>query len=525
MIPKARRYFVVTVLISIFLLLLWPDFSSCFAQENNNQKPVWLVVTRPLFVETLKPLVEKRRKDGFETVISTKPVSDAIKSLPKKPAFILLVGDCQSGMEKEQWYVPTRTCQTYRWRVTQEIDFASDAIWGDLNDDLIPDIAVGRLPVRTKEQLQLIVTKILKYESRPLSLNDLRVLIYTGSANYQPILDSMTTQVLLETINTNAAKWLRPWIVAANPTHPLCGWPEDQGQNFTTQLKAGGMMAVFMGHGSIDSFYGMEFNGKTIEYKAQQAAKLLSEGTPAPPALIIACYCGNFTASRNCLAESLLFLPAGPVATIGATTESHPMTNYFSGLCLLRRPGQTSLAEKRLGTLWLNAQLDAMKSRDIIIETLLLNIEGKLETKLDGNKLRRDHILMYALLGDPATELHMPETLECKIEPQGDVWHWYVDKPKGALKLFVEIRPAGQSMPLIELPFAKDSMQENLKLANDTFAFNTVSELNAKQAWEGTINTPGILRLVAFTPRDIYVFARKIELTNSPTARNIEKTN
>ena len=40
-------------------------------------------------------------------------------------------------------------------------------------------------------------------------------------------------------------------------------------------------------------------------------------------------------AERRCQAKSLLFLPGGPVATIGATTESHPLTNDFSGACLL----------------------------------------------------------------------------------------------------------------------------------------------------------------------------------------------
>ena len=61
---------------------------------------------------------------------------------------------------------------------------------------------------------------------------------------------------------------------------------------------------------------------------------------------------GNFTA-KPCQAKSLLFLPGGPVATIGATTESHPLTNYFSGACLLTALGGQ---EKQLGTIWLNAQ-------------------------------------------------------------------------------------------------------------------------------------------------------------------------
>ncbi len=511
MVRKTRKSFTLLLSILVSLLLSTFNFFECSAGENINPKPVWLVVTRPMFIDSLKPLAEKRKSEGFETIISTKTVSEAISSASQKPAYLLLVGDCQRNMDTEPWYIPTRMCQTYRWQQTQEKEYASDSLWGDLNNDMIPDIPVGRLPVRTKEELQLLVGKILDYEKRPPSLNDLRLPIYTGSADYQPILDSMTTEFLLGIIKKNAAEWLRPWILAANQTHPLCGWPEEQGEIFTKQIKEGGLMTVLMGHGWTDYFYGMEFNGKRLNYTAEQAAGFLAKGEPAPPLVIFACYCGNFTALQNCLAESFLFMPAGPVATIGATTVSHPMTNYFSGLCLLSKPGHTSQDEKRLGTLWLDAQKDAMKARDFIMETLLLNVEGKLEDKIDADKLRREHILIYALLGDPATLLHLPQPLECKIEKDGDNWYWHVEKPKGALKLYVEIRPAGQSMPRIQLPLQKDSARKNLQLANDTFAFNTIIELSSDKKWEGSINAPGILRLVALTQNNIYVTAQKIE--------------
>ena len=54
------------------------------------EKPIWLVVTRPIFVEAIRPLAKMRSKDGFETIISTQPVADAITSLKRRPAFFLL---------------------------------------------------------------------------------------------------------------------------------------------------------------------------------------------------------------------------------------------------------------------------------------------------------------------------------------------------------------------------------------------------------------------------------------------------
>jgi hypothetical protein len=495
-----------------FLLLLCIfNYSVCLAQDKASSKPIWLVVTKPVFVDSLKPLAEKRKSEGFETIISTEPVSQALAALPQRPAFLLLVGDYQSGQEKQSWYIPSRICEAYMWNLVQDKNFASDAILGDLDGDLLPDIPVGRLPVRTNEQLHLLVSKILSFEKRPPTLDDLRLPIYTGSSEYSQVIDAMTTPYLLNTIDTLAAKWLRPWIISANPFHPLCGWPEEQGKTFTRELKQGGLMASLMGHGTIDYFYSMEFNGKKINYNISQATDLMTGDKPAPPLIIFACHCGNFTASRNCFTESMLFMPSGPVAAIGATSVSHPMTNYFAGMCFIRKTGQPDKLNKRLGTLWLDVQKEAINARDIVMETLLLNAAGKLEQKVNAAKIRRDHILLYNLLGDPATLLHMPEPLACKFEQKSDNCHWSAEKPKGALKLYVDFRPDGQSFPQIQSPLEKDSATKNLQLANDTFDFKPVAELDANKAWEGTINKPGILRLVAISPDNIYVATQKID--------------
>ena len=49
-----------------------------------------------------------------------------------------------------------------RWGSEPEI--ATDNWYADLDDDAVPDLAVGRLTADTKEELSLIVDKILAYE-------------------------------------------------------------------------------------------------------------------------------------------------------------------------------------------------------------------------------------------------------------------------------------------------------------------------------------------------------------------------
>lgn len=472
------------------------------------EKPIWLVVTRPIFVEAIRPLAEIRSKDGFETVISTQLVADAITSLKRRPAFLLLVGDDESGKEKLPWYVQSKRRKLYRWRAVQRKSFASDTVWGDFDDDLIPDIPVGRIPARTPQQLKLIVNKIITFERKQPTLDDLRLPIWAGTPGYNQMFNMIATELMLNTVRMNASLWLRPWIISADSMHSLCGWPFDQPVIFTKQLKRGGAMAVLMGHGSSECFYSMVFQNKQIGYVSTHFKDMLATGEPAPPTVIIACSTGNFTAARNCLAESLLLMPAGPVAVIGATAESHPLTNYFSGLCLIQERGEK---DKRLGSIWLAAQRKAIKARNLIIERMLINIEGKLEEKINVAKLRRDQILMYALLGDPATRLHLPGELNAKINRISDSWEWEVDKPKSATTLYVSLRPDRQNFPNVKLPLEKAGARKRFEEANSTFAFRQFSELSVNEAWKGTIREEGILRLVAIGPSQIYAVAFKLK--------------
>jgi len=426
-----------------------PVFGQVRMQED---KPIWLVVTRPMFSGTLKPLAKMRQRDGFETIISTRPVAETLATLKRQPAFLLLVGDYQPAQEMEPWYVATRTRKLYRWRATQREEFVSDVLWADLDNDLTPEIPVGRIPVRTAEQLQVVIKKIIAFEDRAPTMDDLGLTIWAGSPAYNAVINGAATWLLLNTVLREAPGWARLWAISADPMHPLCGWPPEQNGMFTRQLNRGGAMAVLMGHGRRDGFFSMNFEGKAIWYGTADARECLSGDGAGPATVIIACSCGDFGGPNNCLAESLLFAPGGPVAAAGATTESHPLTNYFSGLCLIRHFLQS---DKRFGSIWLAAQRKAMETRDLFMERLLVNIEGKLEDKMDMFKLRRDQMLMYALFGDPATRLPLPNKLNGGVERLDEGWRWQVDKPKDTDRLHVDFRSAGFEFPAVEFPWRK----------------------------------------------------------------------
>src|SRR5206468_940727 len=50
---------------------------------------------------------------------------------------------------------------------TTLLETASDDWFGDLDGDELPDLAVGRIPVRTREEADTVVAKVLAYEAGP----------------------------------------------------------------------------------------------------------------------------------------------------------------------------------------------------------------------------------------------------------------------------------------------------------------------------------------------------------------------
>jgi hypothetical protein len=506
-------------------------------------KPIWLVVTRPMFLKPLQPLIEHRKAEGFDVVVSTESVLQAIRQSPRQPAFLLLVGDDndqdmivvspmdlpafrRSPMRLEsmlQKYEKNRGRKNPPWRIQalgikrpcwgvpeQRGFFLSDATFADLNADGTPDFPVGRLSVRTPEQLQAVVKKILAYETRPPRLEDLDVLIWAGSAEFGPILNRGATPLLLATLQNHAPNWMQPFILSGYYGNVLCGWPPDQPDIFSRRLRERQPGLICMvGHGYPRQFFSMTLGGQLIDYSSQRVRAELGNGPPAGPAIILACLCGMFNlGDEPGLAEEILLSPGGPVACIAASAESHPLPNFYTGQALLK----TAEGPQRLGEFWLSALRKAQTLRNPRMESLLRNIEGSMGRQANIEGYLAEHGILYQIFGDPATRLRLPNRLHGSIRKDGDgVWRWRVRKPQDADRLIVTFRPDGQAMPSApENPRDIEAVRRAFRQANDTFAFERLSELPADRPWEGAVNQPGVLRLVAVGPKRLYVAALRL---------------
>jgi hypothetical protein len=467
------------------------------------ERPIWLAVGPEPLLEAIAPLAEHRRLEGLEPILSSRPAAEAIRAAPRPPAYLLLVGDDEPGQEAAPWYHAAPRRELYRWARRQDETFAADTLLGDLDGDLVPDIPVGRLPCRSPQEVAAAVAKIRLREDRPPTTEDLALPVWSCATLFGDQMDALSTGLVLVNLRRHAPEWVRPWVLTSIPRRPFCGVPAEQPRLFSERLRRGGQIAAIVAHADRTGVLAMREKGRRVVYTARTATETFAKGPPGPPLFVIACLAGDFTAPKPCFAEELLAMPGGPVAVVAATTESHPLTNYYSSVELLRALGDR---HDRLGDLWLAAQRSALEQLDPLVDMALRNVEGSLEPSLDVERLQRDQPLMYALLGDPATRLRAPRSLTVTMRPAADGWRYVVEPPHGAMRLVVQLRPHRWPpvVPSREEP-APDVARRRLEEANATFEFETVAKRVPGEAWTGTVKGRGLLRFVVRTPDAIHV--------------------
>ena len=340
-------------------------------------------------LEPLQPLLDHRQSLGLTTLaIPIEAVYDqfgggiahpeairyflkyAYENWETAPEYLLLVGDSTYDPRGFQASSNTNRVPSFFRFTFYGGETVSDIPFAQLDEDLLPDLAVGRIPARTPEQVKVVVDKTLAYERAVAPDNPT-----TSEAWARRILAIADGQEASFQGDAETFLGYFPEAYDAVLLTPPAGDTTAPAQIMKV-LNEGVLLMSYFGHGSITML------GKDRIFSVEDGAAL-ANGDMLPIMINITCLAGLFThPEAESLTEVMLWNPVGgAVAALSATSLTTPGDQAFLSKAFVNALVQNP--EATLGQLLLTAQR-------------ILPVE---------NEGMREVMDTFLLFGDPALEL------------------------------------------------------------------------------------------------------------------------
>ena len=314
-----------------------------------------LVISHPSFVADVASLVDVRRSEGLQVaVVTTEQIlshesasrlsADALQRYIREAAkggrlaYVLLVGGDSYDYD-DVLQLGSRSFVPTFYRVTHPLirHAPTDVPFADLDDDGLPDIAVGRFPVRTSAELQALVAKTLQWSvggpasSASVAVSD-RI---TGGYDFAD-----QSRIMTEGVSFGAQRSLLD----------LDDYPDDANGNAAARtalvqsINAGLSWVNFYGHASP-----YQWTFSSFLTAAQVRAGLFANPNTSFIATQWGCWANYFVLPQyDTLAHGLLNSGSGAVALIGASALGETGSSTTLAAYMLPELGLGS----RLGDVW-----------------------------------------------------------------------------------------------------------------------------------------------------------------------------
>jgi hypothetical protein len=260
----------------------------------------------------------------------------AVRQWKTVPKYVLLVGDSSYDFRN---YTDGKNGNRLPVMMVQTIfggETGSDVLIADINEDPWPDLAIGRLPAQTPEQIETYVQKVLRYEGEDFTPGE-RLKILAIADGQEKIFQS------------DAANFLDSFEEAFEPTL-LAAEPGDgeANQKVIQEMNSGYWLVGYFGHGSINMW------GKDRLFTIEDVARLSDTGQQ-PILLHFTCLTGLFThPDQESLTERLLWYSSGgAIAALAPTSLTLSMDQQTLSSAFIEALSQTN--SSRLGDVVLAA--------------------------------------------------------------------------------------------------------------------------------------------------------------------------
>jgi hypothetical protein len=310
-----------------------------------------------------------------------------------RPLLLLLLGDAPGPDEDalDPDLIPALPCTSSLGPCY------TDNRYGDLDGDLVPDVAVGRVPARTVEQALAYLDRVRSFESDyRTGLWNRRLFIYAGASGFGDTYDGLAESLAFETLSRGGHSFdlLAAW---DNPTSVYSYEPFDD--KVLELFEDGAFAGMYIGHGSAANTDGLSVD----------QLETMSCENRSPFLFLFACLNGNYAEATDSLAERVLWSAGGPIAAFAGNGTTHPYANAV--LPYEAHRALTGHLPATFGEVALRTKQQLITNDDEIRDlargyAVFLGVE---EEELPVVEM--EHLDQYNLFGDPAIATSYPRTV------------------------------------------------------------------------------------------------------------------
>jgi hypothetical protein len=318
-----------------------------------------------------------------------------------KPFFVLVLGDAT----EETTFTPSEVPTGHYEEEDDNSTTTTDNIYADVDGDHIPDLALGRIPVATDAEADQILARTKAYESTyEVGVWNRRLNLFASTSGFGEPADT-TIETLVFKMVEELPYDFDLTLTYAKQTSPYVFVPERFSEKVFERLNEGSLMMAYVGHGDITGFATLYWNGTSFPIFDTSKLGASLNLTHKPPILtLIACLTGRFTDGES-VSESMLKSKNGPVAVLSSTEISHPYPNAL----FIRELSQALTASPHIATvgeLFVEAKRRSIKNgKDPLRQEIDAQVAPLGLTAFTRDVLKRTHLYMYTLFGDPAVRV------------------------------------------------------------------------------------------------------------------------